>query len=327
MRFKINIAAVIIAAVAVIACFYATFQYAAVRGRLAAYVSKSDMKDKGGSLAYYASSSASAAASSVPSAAGSKTAENLKIALAAKETALMDAGEPKNASLEERASYNVASSDKYVYLTFDDGPSEYTPAVLETLKKNNVKATFFTVYYKNKDYYKQILNDGHTLALHTYSHDYKTVYSSVEAYFSDLKKISDYVKSAVGAESAQVESKIVRLPGGASNTISRRYQKGVITAVTNELEKQGYAFYDWNAQCMDATSKSLAPAKILKNVKSFTTVNGKYKPFVMLLLHNGATEKTTSDALQSIIDYYRQNGYHFEKIRKDTPAVHQPVQN
>lgn len=248
------------------------------------------------------------------------------IDLAAMETTLM--GCPQQSALdrlEETARSlpdNGAARHKYVYLTFDDGPSKYTPGILATLKKNGVKATFFVVYNKDADYYRQIVAAGSTIALHTYTHDYKTIYSSDQAFFSDLQKISDYVKSITG-----VESKIVRFAGGASNTISRRYSVGIMTRLTKELTQKDYRYFDWNAQCQDAVTKNMTPQQVLANVKSESQLRGADKPFVVLLLHNGSTEKTTGDALQSIIDYYRSRGYEFRAIDMQTPVVHQKVNN
>lgn len=244
------------------------------------------------------------------------------IDLAALETQLMNSQSIASSRLEDGASFAVPPAGKYVYLTFDDGPSENTPGVLDVLKRNNVKATFFVVYNKNRDYYREIAASGQVLALHTYSHDYSKVYRSVDAYFDDLNKISDYVAGITG-----VRSRLVRLPGGSSNTISRHYSRGVMKKVTSELQSRGYSYFDWNAQCLDATVENITPAQILKNVKSFTSVNGRQKPFIMLLLHNGSTETATKEALQSIIDYYRAAGYTFETVSSSTPAVHQIIQN
>lgn len=244
------------------------------------------------------------------------------IFLAAAKTQLMTFENMKTNLLENQVSYILPSTGKYVYLTFDDGPSKNTPAVLDILKKNNIKATFFVVYNKNADYYKQIVAGGHTLALHTYTHDYKQVYSSCDAYFNDLNKISSYVQGITG-----IKTNIIRLPGGGSNLVSRDICKGVMTTITQELQKRGYIYYDWNAQCKDAVTKGISAAQVLINVKSYTEINGIQKPYIILLLHNGNTETTTKDALQSIIDYYRTNGYQFEQITDDTPAIHQVVQN
>lgn len=123
---------------------------------------------------------------------------------------------PDQPSLERGASIRLKPSKKYVYLTFDDGPSENTPALLEVLGKNNVKATFFVVYNSNKQYYQDIVCAGHAIGLHSYTHDYAKIYQSEDAYFADLQQLSDYVKDACG-----VESKLLRFPGGSSNTVSR----------------------------------------------------------------------------------------------------------
>ena len=242
--------------------------------------------------------------------------------LAAAKTEVLVAGIVNPSRLEDRTTYPISVQKKYVYITFDDGPSQYTPKVLEVLKKNNVKATFFVIYNKNQDYYKQIVADGHTLALHSYTHEYSEIYESVDAFFEDLNKISAYIKSITG-----VDSKIVRFAGGSSNTISRKYSTGVITKIVSELNRRGYVYYDWNAQCMDATTVDITTEKILENITSFTYIDGEEKPYIMLLLHNGDNGSITAEALQSIIDYYKGLGYTFEKIDETTPVVHQPVQN
>lgn len=227
-----------------------------------------------------------------------------------------------SSNLEDKTTYVTASEKKFVYLTFDDGPSKYTPDVLEILKENNIKATFFVQYSPDKDYYREIAEGGHTLALHSYTHDYAKIYAGEKPFFDDLNLISSYVKSITG-----IDSKIVRLAGGSSNTISRNYSKGVMTRIAVDLESQGYVYFDWNAQCMDATTRGISPSSIMKNVQSFTYINGIPKPFIILLLHNGINEQTTVEALQSIIDYYRDLGYTFRQITMETPAVHQPLQN
>jgi peptidoglycan/xylan/chitin deacetylase (PgdA/CDA1 family) len=224
--------------------------------------------------------------------------------------------------LEDLARYPAPAPKKFVYLTFDDGPSQYTPKVLEILQENHIKATFFVEYSPGQDYYRQIVAGGHTLALHTYTHDYAQIYADETSFFHDLNLISDYVKAITG-----IETKIIRLAGGSSNTISRQYNAGVMSRIVADLDRQGYVYFDWNAQGMDATTPGISAADILKNVQSYTYVNGIAKPYIILLLHNGVDEPTTPYALQSVIDYYRSLGYTFQSITLDTPVIHQPVQN
>ena len=109
------------------------------------------------------------------------------------------------------------SNEKVVYLTFDDGPSENTKKIMDILAKYNAKATFFVTGRNQKYNYliKDAYNAGHTIGLHTYSHDYQTVYSSVEAYFDDLNKVGQMVKNEIG-----FVPHYIRFPGGSSNTVS-----------------------------------------------------------------------------------------------------------
>lgn len=280
----------------------------------------SSLPDQSSSNTYSQVGSSSGADSA--SGLGSDDNDLLLQQLAAAQTAEMTMTFKSGARLEEKCTYDIPVRKKYVFLTFDDGPSDYTPKLLKILKNNNVKATFFVEYNPVQDYYRQIVSGGHTLALHTYTHDYAKVYASETAFFSDLNRISDYVKGITG-----IDTKIIRLAGGSSNTVSRQYNKGVMTRITADLNDKGYTYFDWNAQCMDATSTSITPAQILSNVKSFTVINGTPKPFVILLMHNGKDEPTTPDAVQSVIDYYKSLNYTFAVITKDTPAIHQPVQN
>ena len=124
--------------------------------------------------------------------------------------------EIKAKDAELRKKYNQIRQEKgikVVYLTFDDGPTpNNTPRILEILKRNNIKATFFVIG-QNPDMYKQIVNEGHAIAIHTYSHEYKQVYASVDAFFADLYKLRDLIKEKTG-----VDPKVTRFPGGSNTT-------------------------------------------------------------------------------------------------------------
>ena len=142
------------------------------------------------------------------------------------------------------------SNEKVVYLTFDDGPSENTKKIMDILAKYDAKATFF-VTGRNQDYnylIKDAYNAGHTIALHTYSHEYSTVYASVDAYFDDLNKVGQMVKKEIG-----FVPHYIRFPGGSSNTVSRRYCQGIMSTLTKEVVEKGYQYYDWNGDSTDAS--------------------------------------------------------------------------
>ena len=144
----------------------------------------------------------------------------------------------------------IGFNEKVVYLTFDDGPSENTKKIMDILAKYDAKATFF-VTGRNQDYnylIKDAYNAGHTIALHTYSHEYSTVYASVDAYFDDLNKVGQMVKKEIG-----FVPHYIRFPGGSSNTVSRRYCQGIMSTLTKEVVEKGYQYYDWNGDSTDAS--------------------------------------------------------------------------
>lgn len=213
-----------------------------------------------------------------------------------------------------------SSSKKTIYLTFDDGPSQRTPEVLKILKDNGIKATFFVVNGKKYNHYmKDIVAQGHTIALHTYTHDYKTVYTTDEAFFDDLKKISDLVYNETG-----VRAKLMRFPGGGSNTISRKYnQKAkIMSRLTKKVEEMGYTYFDWNVSSGDATYPSPSPAQLVENCKRVPKSDS-----VIVLMHDSGDKKNTVAALPQIIAYYKSMGYSFGTLNKDVPPAHQKVAN
>lgn len=203
-----------------------------------------------------------------------------------------------------------------IYLTFDDGPSALTTGyILDVLKEENVKATFF-ITCNGPDYLvKRMYDEGHTIALHTASHSYSYVYSSTENYFNDLKKVSDRVKSITGHE-----SKIIRFPGGSSNTISRQFKIGIMTELTNEVVAKGYRYYDWNVDSNDAGGASSSTEVYNNVIKSLSPYRAN-----MVLMHD--IKNTTKDAIRSIIKYGKDNGYTFKKIEDNTYMIRHAVNN
>ena len=203
-----------------------------------------------------------------------------------------------------------------IYLTFDDGPnSGTTNVILDILKEEGVKATFFVTNKGPDDLIKREFDEGHTVALHTASHDYSIIYASDDAYFQDLYSVQDRVKRITGQE-----SKIIRFPGGSSNTISRRYNSGIMSRLTQEVLNRGFKYYDWNISSGDA-GNTTDPNVVYSNVVNNLRQNREN----MVLMH--VIKPYTRDALRNIIRFGKENGYVFEKITMETEMVTQRVNN
>lgn len=205
---------------------------------------------------------------------------------------------------------------KVCYLTFDDGPSNVTPLVLDTLKKYNVKATFFVAGANDAAMLKRIHNEGHALALHCNDHTYAKVYASEAAYFADLNAVSKKVENATG-----VKSMVVRFPGGTSNTVSRNYTKGLMTTLSKKLPEMGYAYFDWNISSGDASGGVQSASTIASNVIK----GAKGKDRICVLMHDGYGKKTTAQALPAIITGLQKQGFSFEVLTTDVEGFkHKP---
>lgn len=207
------------------------------------------------------------------------------------------------------------SAGKTVYLTFDDGPSQYTPEILNVLDKYGVKATFFVVNGKYNGTMKKIVDRGHQIGLHTYTHNYEKVYASDSAYFADLQKIHDVVLKETG-----VDTKIIRFPGGSSNTVSKKYSKGIMSRVTKAVGEKGYVYFDWNCTNGDAEGAATVQ-KQLEYCAKFP----KSASRIIVLMHD--TKKTTLEALPKIIEYYQSCGMTFDVLTPFTTPVHHNVLN
>lgn len=207
------------------------------------------------------------------------------------------------------------STGKTVYLTFDDGPSRYTPEILDVLDKYGVKATFFVINGRYNSTMKDIVNRGHQIGLHTYSHDYEKIYSSDTAYFNDLQKIHDVVLKETG-----VDCSIIRFPGGSSNTVSRNYSKGIMSRITKAVGEKGYVYFDWNCSNGDADG-----ANTVQKQLNYCSQFPKSASRVIVLMHD--TKKTTLEALPKIIEYYQSCGMTFDVLTPFTAPIHHNVLN
>lgn len=203
-----------------------------------------------------------------------------------------------------------------IYLTFDDGPSELTNKLLDILKRENVKVSFFVTNKGSDSAIKREYEEGHKVYLHTASHDYKYLYSSLDNYLSDLKKVQDRVKRITNEE-----VKTIRLPGGSSNTVSRHYKKGIVTEIANYLNSNGYRYFDWNVSSGDASGKFSTPSQIANNVINSLRRDRNN----IVLMHDN--KWYTIDAVPIIINYAREHNYGFEVISETTPPVHHNINN
>lgn len=180
-----------------------------------------------------------------------------------------------------------------VYLTFDDGPSDETDTILDILEEYNVKATFFVVGKTDSKYdliYKRIVAEGHTLGMHSYSHNYQTLYASRENFIDDLDKLQQFLYDKTG-----VESMFYRFPGGSSNTVSQVDMNDLI----NVLQDRGIVYFDWNVSAGDATETAIDSETIVNNV--LTEVQN-FPHTAVVLLHDADDKKTTVEALPEIIE-------------------------
>ena len=200
---------------------------------------------------------------------------------------------------EEPAKINpVKSSGKKVYLTFDDGPSSNTDQILDILKDYDVKATFFVVGKTDErsvKAYQRIVEEGHTLAMHSYSHKYDEIYESKEAFARDLNSLQEYLYETTG-----VWPRIYRFPGGSSNTVSKVDMQELI----EYLIDIGITYFDWNVASGDAVSRTLPAETIVNNCLSGIE---KQKESV-ILMHDASNKGTTIEALPQIIEAIQEQG-------------------
>jgi len=156
----------------------------------------------------------------------------------------------------------VYPGGKVIYLTFDDGPGQYTKKLLDVLDKYNVKATFFVCNHPSYNYLiGEEAKRGHTVAIHSFTHDYKTIYSSEKAFIKDIEKMNDVIEKQTGAR-----ANILRFPGGSSNTVSKNYCRGVMTQLTGTVAEMGYTYFDWNVLSGDA-GQTTNTQTVISNIK------------------------------------------------------------
>lgn len=207
-----------------------------------------------------------------------------------------------------------ASGERVIYLTFDDGPGEHTGRLLDVLAKYGVKATFFVTGYGDDAIIKREFDEGHTVALHTNTHNYAYVYSSVENYFADLYMVRDRVQRITG-----LAPNLIRFPGGSSNTISAVYARGIMSTLVGEVGRRGFYYADWNISSGDAGGAGTAGA-VYANVVG-RLGDGQY----VVLQHD--VKGFSVDAVEGIIQYGLENGYTFLPMNETSFLAHHGVNN
>lgn len=203
----------------------------------------------------------------------------------------------------------VNEKNKVIYLTFDDGPSDnVTNKVLDILKENNIKATFFLIGNQIdglESVVKRIHKEGHSIGLHTYSHKIKKVYSSRTSFINEMLQCREKVNEVAG-----VSPNIIRFPGGSYKRLSETF--------LTKLHSYNFKVYDWNMVTSDGLKPKVSPDRLYREA----TKDSKELSTIVLLLHCDYMHKNTCTALPRIIKYYKDEGYEFKTITQDTPELY-----
>ncbi|MBO6112272.1 MAG: polysaccharide deacetylase [Lachnospiraceae bacterium] len=204
---------------------------------------------------------------------------------------------------------------KRAYLTFDDGPSVNTDKILKILKEHNVRATFFVCGYAQDDpalsgLYKRIVDEGHTIAMHSYSHKYADLYESAESFEDDLDKIHSLIYNKTG-----IDSKIYRFPGGSGNTVSK-LDMGIFEDI---LHEKGYEYWDWNVYPGNPAGSSIPAEKIVSGILDKVD---DYNSSI-ILLHDTGAKNTTVEALPAVIEGILDKNIEILPMSENTPVIQQ----
>lgn len=207
----------------------------------------------------------------------------------------------------------VTQQMREVYLTFDDGPSSNTARILDILKEYDVKATFFVTGKEEPEYqvlYKRIVEEGHTLAMHSYSHRYQDLYQSLESFSDDLNKLQEFLYETTG-----VWCRYYRFPGGSSNEVSKIDMHELI----EYLDQQDIEYFDWNVSSGDATNGYISADNIVQNCVG--KLESLSRPII--LMHDAANKNTTVEALPKLIESIQSmENTKIVAISDETTAIH-----
>lgn len=244
-----------------------------------------------------------------------KPAEEKKEAKSGKDT------KATKTTASERKTEDNAKAAKVIYLTFDDGPGPYTKKLLKTLDKYGVKATFFVTnqFPKYQDLIGEEAEEGHAIANHMYSHTYSRIYADPHAFWTYYNKMNKVIEKQTG-----YKTYLLRFPGGSSNTVSRYFESGIMTALTKECKKRGITYVDWNVDCNDAGGANTSDAVYYNLINGVQQMTREKKPSV-LLCHD--IHPQTVNAMPRFIKWAKSHGYTFELLSPDGFTVHMPLNN
>lgn len=205
------------------------------------------------------------------------------------------------------------AENRKVYLTFDDGPSIYTEELLDILAEYGVKATFFVTGKGKENYgdtYRRIVEEGHTLGMHSYSHEYSNIYASPENFQQDLETLQDFLYDETGEVSS-----FYRFPGGSSNKVSGTD----IHELTACLRAMDITYYDWNVSAGDASSVTVSSDEIVNQVMSRLPSCQT----AVVLMHDAANKHSTVEALPELIEEIRalEDGTEILPITEETKLI------
>lgn len=199
------------------------------------------------------------------------------------------------------------TGEKRAFLTFDDGPStSVTPFILDLLKKENIKATFFVLgnrVERNPELVKRAFEEGHYIANHGYSHQYTSIYSSIDSILEEYNKTESCIQNAL--QNANYHSNLFRFPGGS---VGGKYHK-IKQEATEVLKENKIAYLDWNALSNDSAGAK-TKEELINNI--INTVGNKTS--VVILMHDAGDKILTYETLPDVIKYLRENGYKFQTI-------------
>ena len=216
---------------------------------------------------------------------------------------------PELYAYEETFVSTSSEVEKTVYLTFDDGPSKNTEKILDILKKYNAKATFFVIgdnlTEEKISYMKRAIEEGHMIGLHTYSHDYNKIYSSVTDFLSDYDKLRQVL-----LETLNYSPTIFRFPGGSYCSYGTCIREELIL----EMTRRGYTYYDWNVSAEDSVG-TVTAYSINNNI--FPKVYEYSSPII--LMHDSASNHLTAELLPDIIEELQANDYSFDTLELREP--------